>query len=76
MQISPIVFALMIDAKLVSDAHQAGLSPCTDPESFVRWGLTLATFIFVDEGKRAIIDTPAKRHFKWRFAGVPMMAQH
>ena len=26
--------------------------------------------------KRAIIGPPAKRHFKWRFAGGQMKAQH
>ena len=37
---------------------------------------------FVFHYQRANIGTPAKRHlnsetpFKWRFAGVPMMAQH
>ena len=43
---------------------------CADPESFVRGGPTLTTFILVDEGekgskyhyKRAIIGSPAKRH--------------
>ena len=52
---------------------------CADQESFARGGPTLTFFFLVDEGredKLAIIAPPAKRHFKWRFAGGPMMAQH
>ena len=52
---------------------------CADPESFVRGGPTLIKFFLVYEGR----DDPADHHrpasempFKWRFAGVPMMAQH
>ena len=58
-------------------------NPCADPESFVRgWGGATVTFFVVDEGRiqialsaghhRPASETP----FKWRFAGVLVMAQH
>ena len=49
---------------------------CADPESFVRGGPNLTGFFFQNKYhyKRAIIGPPGKK-FKWRFAGVPMMAQ-
>ena len=56
--------------------------PCADPESFVRGGATLTFFIFPFRGERIHISLNAGHHrpaseapFKWRFAGVPMMAQ-
>ena len=65
-----------------------GLQTCADPESFVRGGPTLTFFFFffffffflVDEGRKdpnttiSIIGPPAKRHLKWRFDGVSMVA--
>ena len=62
--------------------------PCADPESFIRGGPTLTTFFFIfiflfDEGREnpgTTISGPSSAHqpnaIKWRFAGVPMMAQH
>ena len=51
---------------------------CTDPESLFRGG---PTFSLVNE--RCQIPLKSGHHrpasetpFKWRFAGVPMMAQH
>ena len=52
---------------------------CANPESFVRGGPTWQSFFLVYEGRedtaghhRPASETP----FKWRFAGVPMMAKH
>ena len=54
-----------------------------DPESFVRGGPALTFFFFlVYEGRDDQNTTKVDHHrasetlFKWRFAGVPMMAQH
>ena len=59
------------------------MQSCADPESFVRGGITLATFCLVDEGREDPKNTKYGHHlpasetpFKWRFAGRPMMAQH
>ena len=60
---------------------------CADPESYVRGGQTQLFFLllFIWKGgeriqiplKEGFIIGPlAKRHFKWRFAGGPMMARH
>ena len=56
---------------------------CADPESFARGGPTLTTFFLLMRGGRIQISLKAGRHrptsetpFKWRFAGVPMLAQH
>ena len=62
---------------------------CADPKSFVRGGPTLTTFFFiiiyflVGEGRedpRPTISGPSsarqRNAIKWRFADVPMMAQH
>ena len=62
------------------------VATCADPESFVKGGPTLTTFIRGDRiqtnttksgtssarQQNAIKMTPSK----WRFTGVPMMAQH
>ena len=64
-----------------------GIYPCTDPERFDRGGPTLTTFFvvvfLVDEGREDPNTTKVGHHrpasetsFKWRFAGLPMMAQH
>ena len=61
-------------------ASASGYTPCADPESVVRGGPTLTTFLFVcflvDEGR----ESGFKYHFKWNiighFADGPMMAQH
>ena len=54
---------------------------CADPESFVRGGPTFSLFFKIDERRdiadpnttiRGTRETP----LKWRFSGVPMMAQH
>ena len=48
---------------------------CADSEIFVRGGRTLTTFFFfLITGGR--IQIPLKTPLKWRFTGVPMMAQH
>ena len=57
---------------------------CVDPESFVRGDPTLITFFKLMRGemiqkplKAGHRRPPAKCYlFKWRFAGVQMMAQH
>ena len=58
---------------------------CADPESFVREGPTsnFDNFFVVDEGREnpiTIISGPSsvrqRNAIKWRFAGVPMIAQH
>ena len=60
---------------------------CGDPESFFRGGPTLTIFfiyfLLVEEGRgdpSTTISGPSSAHqqnaIKWRFAGVPMMAQH
>ena len=49
---------------------------CADSESFVRGGPSLKEEGSKYHYKRAINDPPGKRHFKWHFAGGPMMAQH
>ena len=40
----------------------------------------MTTFVLVDEGRKdpntIISGQSASRQLKWRFAGVPMMAQH
>ena len=59
-------------------------SPCADPESFVRGGPTFTTFFFKlmrgREDPNTTINGPSsarqRNAIKWRFAGVPMMAQH
>ena len=59
---------------------------CADRESFVRGGLTLTgflcLFLLVDEGREDSNTTISgsswarqRTPFKWRFAGVPMMAK-
>ena len=53
-----------------------------DPESYVRGGPT--QLFLLDKGERiqiplkagVIIGPLAKHHFKWRFAGRPMLARH
>ena len=63
-----------------------GYAPCAVPESFVRGGPTLTTlfffFRFFLRGERNEVALKAGIHrpssetpFKWRFAGIPMMAQ-
>ena len=63
---------------------------CADPESFVRGGPTLTFFFFllfffflVDESREdpsTTISGPSEARqrnaIKWRFAGMPLMAQH
>ena len=54
---------------------------CADPECFARGGPTL-TFFLVDERREDPKSTKSgpssarQRNAIWRFAGVPMMAQH
>ena len=51
---------------------------------FCQWGSEFDNVYLVDEGienlnvtkNGATISPRGKRHFKWRFAGGPMMAQH
>ena len=57
--------------------------PCGDPESFVRGYQLLQFFLSVDEGREdpsTTISGPSsvrqRNAIKWRFAGMPMMAQH
>ena len=63
--------------------HLSVTTTCVASESFARGGPTLTTLLLVDGGGiiqipllaghlRPAIETP----FKWRFAGVPMRAQH
>ena len=60
---------------------------CTDPESFVREGGPTLTFSYyfvflIDKGREDLntsisgSSSASQRNAKWRFAGVPMMAQH
>ena len=53
------------------------LHACSDPESFVRGGPTLAKFLFLLlfflEGRKDP-NTTISGPFKWCFAGVPMTA--
>ena len=54
--------------------------PCADLENFVRGGQILTALFLVDERIQIPLDAgqhwPANETpFKWRFAGVPMMAQ-
>ena len=57
---------------------------CAYPESFVRGGPYLTTFFLSLMRGRRITILPSAGHirsasktpFKWRFAGVPMMALH
>ena len=58
------------------------LDACTDPESFVR-GVPTLTFFLVDakrEDPNTTISGPSSAQqqnaIKWRFAGVPIIAQH
>ena len=58
--------------------------PCADPESFGRQRVPIfTTFLSVDEGREGpstTISGPSsvrqRNAIKWRFAGVPMIAQH
>ena len=66
----------------IGDTEQIQL-PCADSESFFRCGPTLTTFFFqLMRGVRIQVPIYAGHHrtdsetpFKWRFAGVPLMAQ-
>ena len=59
---------------------------CADPESFVRGSPTLTTFffflfffVFFKDPSTTISGPSSARQrnaIKWRFTGVPMMAQH
>ena len=51
------------------------LLACADPESYVRGGTTQLFLVDIQIPLKAgiIIGPLAKRHFKWRFAGGPMM---
>ena len=63
--------------------HLSVTTTCADQESFVTGGPTLTTFFQFDGG--GIIQKPqlaghlqsaSETPFKWRFAGVPIMAQN
>ena len=46
--------------------------PCAD-QMGSKFDVFFFFFFFVDQGKAL---SPSKYHYKWCFAGVPMMAQH
>ena len=82
---------LHIYKRNISRKSRIVYSACVDPENFVRGGsneidgFLLLFFVvvfcccflcfFVDEG-RDVPNTMISGPFKWRFVGVPMMAQH
>ena len=80
------VFDMMpyaIDFRNLAVPQKIGAYTCADTESFVRGGPTLTKFFKVDEGREdssATISrlslTRQRNAINWRFAGVPMMAQH
>ena len=51
-------------------AIRTNVPSCADPETFVRGGPTLTTFLFF------IVDERREDQIKWRFAVRPIMAQH
>ena len=65
---------------LTVDGHDS----CADPEGFVRGDPTLTTFVFIVDKERehpsATLSGPSsarqRNAIKWRFAGMPMNAQH
>ena len=69
-----------LDWNLTVDGHDS----CADPECFVRGDPNLKTFVFkVDEGREdpsPTLSGPSsarqRNAIKWRFAGMPMNAQH
>ena len=60
--------------KSTKKTQKSTTKSCADPESFVRGGPTL-TFLD-DDGREGHHPPSSETPFKWRFAGVPMMAQH
>ena len=80
------VLIICIHRELANLLHRLSIKPCADPESFARGGPTRTTFFFVFfliRGKRSEIALKVGHHqpasetpFKWRYAGVPMMAKH
>ena len=76
---------LFLNSKAVLVQQMTVLS-CADSESFVRGAPTLTTFFvvfLVDEGREdpctnvsGPFSASQRNAIKWRFAGVPMLAQH